>query len=150
MWTARILAVLLPIASITGCAVNDEGFSLPTGDAERGHAAFIEFRCFDCHEVHQVDLPKSDKSDQVLVKLGGEVTREKSYADVVTGIINPSHRLAAGYAVSEVSENGRSRMTVYNDVMTVTQLIDIVTFLQEHYALRPYEPTTYPEYPLMP
>jgi hypothetical protein len=37
-------------------------------------------------------------------------------------------------------------MTVYNDVMTVTQLINLVTFLQEHYELRPYQPTTYPEY----
>ena len=37
-------------------------------------------------------------------------------------------------------------MTVYNDVMTVSQLIDIVTFLQSHYELRPYEPTPYPDY----
>jgi hypothetical protein len=41
-------------------------------------------------------------------------------------------------------------MTVYNDVMTVTQLTDIVTFLQEHYKVRPYEPTQYPEYIYMP
>jgi len=41
-------------------------------------------------------------------------------------------------------------MTVYNDVMTVAQLIDIVTFLEEHYELRPYEPTRYPEYIYMP
>jgi hypothetical protein len=37
-------------------------------------------------------------------------------------------------------------MTVYNDVMTVSQLIDIVAFLQAHYELRPYEPTPYPDY----
>jgi hypothetical protein len=150
MGTARILAMLYAIASVAGCAVEDKGFSLPPGDAERGRAAFISFRCFDCHEVHQVDLPKSDKSDQVLVKLGGEVTREKSYVDLVTGVINPSHRLAAGYVASEISDDGKSRMTVYNDVMTVAQLIDIVTFLQEHYELRPYEPTSYPDYTLMP
>jgi hypothetical protein len=82
--------------------------------------------------------------------LGGEVERPKSYADLVTGIINPSHRLAAGYAASMVAIDGKSRMTVYNDVMTVTQLTDIVTFLQEHYELRAYEPTSYPEYPLTP
>jgi hypothetical protein len=37
-------------------------------------------------------------------------------------------------------------MTVYNDVMTVSQLADIVAFLQAHYELQPYEPTSYPDF----
>lgn len=31
--------------------------------------------------------------------------------------------------------NGESRMPVYNEVMTVQELVDIVTFLQEHYEV---------------
>jgi hypothetical protein len=34
--------------------------------------------------------------------------------------------------------------------MTVVELIDIVTFLEQRYELRPYEPTIYPEYPPLP
>jgi hypothetical protein len=150
MPATRTFVVLITVAVFAGCASQDQGFTLPAGNAEQGQAAFVKFRCFDCHEVHGVDLPPGEASNQVIVKLGGEVNREKSYAELVTGIINPSHRLASGYDASLVSEEGKSRMTVYNDVMTVTQLIDIVAFLQEHYELRPYEPTAYPEYTYTP
>jgi hypothetical protein len=150
MHFARPATVFLFAACLYGCAPKNEGFTLPAGDAEQGQAAFVKFRCFDCHEVHGVDLPPAEEPNQVIVKLGGEVSREKSYEDLVTGIINPSHRLAAGYDETNVSLDGKSRMTVYNDVMTVRQLIDLVTFLQEHYELRPYEPTTYPDYPPAP
>ena len=37
-------------------------------------------------------------------------------------------------------------MTNYNDVMTVTQLADLVAFLQSHYELKDYEPTPYGPY----
>jgi hypothetical protein len=150
MSATRTAAVLMTVAFVAGCASNEEGFTLPVGNAEQGRAAFVKFRCFDCHQVQGVDLPPSEEPNQVIVKLGGEVSREKSYADLVTSIINPSHRLASGYDASLVSQDGKSRMTVYNDVMTVTELIDIVTFLQEHYELRPYEPTPYPEYTYLP
>jgi hypothetical protein len=139
--------MLLPIAFLAGCASKDEGFTLPAGDAERGRTAFVGFRCFDCHDVHDVELPPRAESGKVIVKLGGEVTRVKTYGDLVTGIINPSHRLAKGYTPSESAQDGKSPMKVYNEVMTVAQLIDIASFLQQHYTLRPYEPTTYPIYP---
>jgi hypothetical protein len=139
----RLLAITLLIAWLAGCAARDGGFTLPPGQAERGQAAFVKFRCFDCHQVAGVTLPPSEESNQVIVKLGGEVTFKKTYADLVTGIINPSHRLAAGYDPKLVSQDGKSRMTVYNDVMTVAELIDIVAFLEAHYELRPYEPTIY-------
>ena len=150
MSISRFISIALPIACLAGCASKDGGFTLPAGDGERGQAAFVAFRCFDCHQVEGVSLPPSEEPNQVIVKLGGEVSREKSYADLVTGIINPSHRLATGYDPNLVAQDGKSRMTVYNDVMTVSQLIDIVTFLQQHYELRIHEPTSYPEYPLMP
>ncbi len=149
MSVARIVALLLSIACLAGCATEGGGFTLPAGNAERGKQAFLKFRCFDCHQVHGVDLPTAEEPDQVIVKLGGEVSQEKPYADLVTGIINPSHRLAAGYDPNLVAHDGKSRMTVYNDVMTVSQLIDVVAFLQEHYKLMPYEPTIYPDYLLM-
>jgi hypothetical protein len=123
---------MLPMLLVAGCGPGGDGFTLPPGDAERGQEAFLAFRCYDCHHIPGVDLPPAEEPDQVIVRLGGEVDRPKSYADLVTGIINPSHRLATGYAASMVADDGESRMTVYNDVMTVRQLTDIVTFLQDH------------------
>jgi hypothetical protein len=146
MATAQIGAKLCLIVCLVGCAGEDKRFTLPAGDAERGQAAFIKFRCFDCHLVHGVSLPPGEELGQVMVKLGGQVDRLRDYGDLVTAIINPSHRLAKGYTESMVADEGKSRMTVYNDVMTVSQLIDIVTFLQSHYELRPYKPTQYPDY----
>jgi hypothetical protein len=74
-----------------------------------------------------------------MVTLGGEVTRVKTYGELVTSIINPSHRLARGYPTEEVSAAGESLMALayLNDVMTVQQLIDLVAFLQARYEVRP-------------
>jgi hypothetical protein len=146
MAATRFWIVIYLTIPLLGCAYGDGEFTLPPGDAQRGQDAFIKFRCFDCHRLQGVDLPPGEEPSQVLVNLGGEVDRPRTYGDLVTAIINPSHRLAKDYSTELVTRNGKSRMTVYNDVMTVTQLIDIVTFLQSHYQLRPYEPTPYPNY----
>jgi hypothetical protein len=146
MSALRLCTKLSLVLFFLGCAAKEKEFTLPPGDAERGHTAFVAFRCFDCHVVDGVDLPPGEEQGQVMVKLGGEVDRLRDYGDLVTAIVNPSHRLAKGYTPNFVSDEGKSRMTVYNDVMTVSQLIDIVAFLQAHYELRPYEPTPYSDY----
>jgi hypothetical protein len=146
MSETRTIATLLTFAMLVGCASRDEGFTLPPGDAQRGRDAFVAFRCYDCHDVYKVELPPRAKSAATIITLGGDVARVKSYGDLVTGIINPSHRLATAYTPPTSSDGGQSPMKVYNDVMTVSQLVDIVTFLQQHYELLPYEPTTYPIY----
>lgn len=146
MTVLRGFLMLVPIACVAGCGQPDTGFTLPKGDAARGEAAFVSYRCYDCHVVDGVQFPPGEEPNQVMVKLGGEVERVQSYGELVTSVINPSHRLAQGYAAGMVAQDGKSKMTVYNDVMTVTQLTDIVAFLQAHYKLKPYEPTAYPEY----
>lgn len=133
-------------ALFTGCSASYEGFTLPPGDADRGKEAFIHFRCYDCHTIAGVELPAGEERGQAIVELGGEVPRLRTYDDLVTAIINPSHRLAQGYSESLVALDGKSKMTVYNDVMTVSQLTDLVTFLQAKYKLWTPPPTSYPHY----
>jgi len=145
-WLVLAVAAGALVAALVGCSGKYEGFTLPPGDAARGQAAFVAFRCYDCHRVSGVELLVGEEPDQVIVELGGKVARVRTYDDLVTAIINPSHRLAQGYSTSLVAQDGKSRMTVYNDAMTVAQLIDLVTFLQGHYELRVPEPTTYPHY----
>ena len=43
---------------------------------------------------------------------------------------------------------GKSKMKIFNDEMTVTELIDLVTFLQPNYTLVPYQHTKYQYYPI--
>jgi mono/diheme cytochrome c family protein len=132
---------------LTGCSEQRaDKFTLPKGDADRGKEVFLHFRCYDCHRVRGVDLPLGEEPGQVQVELGRREAQPHEYGDLVMAIINPSHRLAKGYTPILVSTDGKSRMTVYNDVMTVSQLIDVVAFLQSHYEIRPHEQSQYPDY----
>ena len=141
----RLFAAFVLLGSLVGCGASNTAFTLPAGDAERGRADFVRFRCHDCHSVKGVDLPPGEEPNQVVVELG-LVDRPRNYSELVTAIINPSHRLAKGYTTDLVSREGKSRMPVYNDVMTVSQLSDLVAFLQAHSEVRPHEVTTYPDY----
>ena len=134
---------------LVGCGggpKSGKGFTLPDGDAAQGQAVFVELQCHECHSVAGVQLPALDEPAETTVRLGGEVARISTYGELVTSIINPSHKLAAGYKREQVSDEGESKMTNYNDVMTVTELTDLVAFLQSHYELKPYDPPEYPVY----
>ena len=145
----RLLTLFLVLAAV-GCGTDPQsprGFSLPVGDVARGEATFAALECQACHRMEGLDFPPATVRSELEVPLGGETPRVKTYGELVTSIINPSHRLVQGMPREEVSDQGVSRMTVYNDVMTVTQLIDLVAFLESHYELRPYDATDYPMLP---
>jgi L-cysteine S-thiosulfotransferase len=135
------------LALLAGCETSPQsgkGFTLPEGDVVRGEAAFVALQCHACHSVSGVELPEREPELDRPVALGGEVTRISTYGELVASIINPSHKLARGYPQETIAENGESKMTNYNEVMTVQQLTDLVAFLQSHYTLAPQVPTDYP------
>lgn len=113
--------------------MSQQGFRLPEGDAEAGREAFIYMQCHQCHTIEGLQLPPIPDKDPPYVELGGKVTKIKTYGELLTAIIYPSHRLADGYPEDLVSEDGESRMYIYNEHMTVQELIDIVMFLQPEY-----------------
>jgi mono/diheme cytochrome c family protein len=134
---ARRLAVLFLITlfALIGCdrdPMSERGFSLPQGDAQSGRETFLYMQCNQCHTIDGEVLPAMP-GPEPYVELGGTVTRVKSYGELVTAIINPSHKLADGYAKDLVAADGESKMYVYNRHMTVQELIDLVAFLQPHY-----------------
>jgi sulfur-oxidizing protein SoxX len=144
--------VVLAAAAFAGCNTglkSGRGFSLPEGDVQRGKVVFVEFQCNACHTAPGIDQLASEDENRISVALGGEVEHLQTYGQLVTSIINPSHRLAKGYPDELIEEHDQSRMKNYNDVMTVSQLIDLVDFLQSEYTLKPYEPTTYEVYPYL-
>jgi len=140
MKIASTLTLLLTaMALLTGCdrdPMSEKGFSLPEGNAMAGRETFLYMQCTQCHTIEDESLPLVPGYEPY-VELGGPVTRVKTYGELVTAIINPSHKLADGYAEEQVAEgeDGESRMYVYNGYMTVQELIDLVAYLQPHYEV---------------
>ena len=135
-----LTAIFALIALVAGCSPDPTsaiGFKLPDGDATEGRAVFLYMQCNQCHTVDGLKLPAVPDAAPPYVELGGRVTHVKTYGQLVTSIINPSHELASGYAADLVSVNGESNMYIYNRHMTVQELIDLVAFLQSHYDVVP-------------
>ena len=142
------LIVIGLVLLISGC-VNEKsarGFRLPDGDPVQGQQNFLALGCHGCHQVEGADLPDPLTVGPVRVKLGGQTTLLRTYGELVTSVINPSHRIAPGLPITEVTDGaGDSVMRNYNDVMTVQQLVDVVAFLQPLYEVVPPE-YVYPVY----
>ncbi|MGB5354695.1 MAG: c-type cytochrome [Woeseia sp.] len=128
------LGVLLVLPVVIGCNPNSPEFVLPEGDARNGQALFVSFSCTSCHTVRDLELPQPEFEGPVKIPLGGGVSKLKSYSELVTSIVNPSHKLYERRRAEDVSQDGESLMAVYNDRMTVTELIDIVAFLETRYT----------------
>jgi len=144
----RPLAMALALMLAVSCSEpQSRGFSLPDGDADRGLEVFTEFGCPSCHIVPGYDGLRDGGEAELDLVLGGEVNQQKSYGELVTSVINPSHRLSLNYPLSEIStEDGASRMVTVNEALTVADLIDLVAFLEDQYTVIPYHPSTYPPY----
>ena len=142
---------LLALPLILGCMPgpkSGQGFTLPDGDAEQGKKTFTQLQCQACHTVKGIEFEAvAAAEDQRMIPLGGDTTYVRTYGSLVTSIINPSHRFALGHNQDEIkTPEGESKMRRYNDEMTVTQLTDLVAFLQGQYTVQPYQPTPYMPY----
>ncbi len=135
-----VLALLLvSLVAVSGCdqqaRMSEKGFRLPDGDPEAGREAFLYMQCHQCHTIKGEQLAGIPGQPPPYVELGGSVTQVRTYGQLITSIINPSHKLATGYAKQVVSEDGVSRMYIYNEYMTVQELVDLVMFLQPYYKV---------------
>ena len=145
-----ILGALFAALLTGGCDMSPEsgwGFTLPEGDPEAGERTFVELRCHDCHTIRDYDTIQQSENPRFSIPLGGKVNRISTYGELVTSIINPSHRISRRYAGEASGKEEGSPMRVYNDIMTIKQLSDLVMFLQDQYELIPYNRTNYRMYP---
>lgn len=123
---------------IVSCAPKENspaGFILPPGDAMTGQTTFAALGCINCHKVDGVSFTANDAiQPDLIVPLGGEQPRVKTYGQLVTAIIHPNAAILRDDD-RYMDENGASLMPDYTQQMTVRQMTDIVTFLQEHYDI---------------
>jgi len=141
----KTLFLLIPLIAF-GCEPGPKsphGFRLPDGDVAAGQVAFEELQCHRCHTVMGTELAPLEEERTLDVQLGGKVLRVRSYGELVTALVLPSHEVAKGYAPEVVAPGGVSLMADSNETMTVQQLIEMVAFLQsryEKYLPEDYEP----------
>ena len=77
--------------------MSERGFRLPDGDPQSGREVFLYLQCNQCHTIKSEELPIVPGTEPY-VELGGVVTHVKTYGELVTAIVNPSHKLADGFS----------------------------------------------------
>ena len=141
----KCIALLPCLAAIAACTPESPfGFRLPDGDADAGRQAFVDLGCNACHEVAGVPIESAEGITHV--RLGGKTTHLKTHGELVTSIINPSHKIAPQHRGAVL--DGESVMTYLylNQVMTVQELVDLVAFLQPTYEVVAPPPVKWPVY----
>jgi sulfur-oxidizing protein SoxX len=132
---------------LTSCNEEERGFALPEGDIAQGKAAYSRLSCTECHSI--AEIAWKGGPDNLNIQLGGEIPSKKTYGELVTSVINPSHKIALPSTQNNdtpTTNAGGSKMKNYNYVMTVQELIDLVAFLQSEYKISIPHRYSYPYY----
>ncbi len=135
-----LAAAALAFASCEPSAKSGRGLTLPEGDIAQGQAIFVKLGCIQCHTVKDVYLPSYDGEATFMLDLGGEVLKVKTYGDLVTSIINPSHVISKEYLGRLPESPGtlpESPMPDFTREMTVAEMVALVAFLHSRYVLKP-------------
>jgi len=151
MKVSLIVLIVFSALIVSSCdsgVSSPRGFSLPEGNVESGEQIFVKYQCLSCHTLEGFDPSGIEQSIEKPVSLGGARRQTTTYAELVTSIIHPSHKLARGLLKDITDESGKSKMRIYNDIMTVKELTDLVVFLETKYTIEPYYHTPYAHYPL--
>lgn len=112
-------------------------FPVEWGSIAEGQATFVDLECHQCHTVNGVALAPYVGESPVMLELGGTIVYAKTYADLVTSIINPNHVVSDKYLSTLPRDARRGAATImpFQDHMTVSQLVDLVMFLNSRYVL---------------
>ena len=108
----------------------DWRFTLPKGDAVKGHAVFVKYECYYCHEVRGENFAFAGVDYGPELSQMGPLHPLEYFAE---SILNPNAVTSKQY----LDAAGKSTMPSYNEKMTLQELIDISSYLA---SLKP--PTT--------
>ncbi|MDH3691953.1 MAG: cytochrome c [Gammaproteobacteria bacterium] len=136
---------------LAGCATHPDyatqfRFPIEWGSIAEGQRAFVALECHQCHAVNGVALPIYEGESPLTIELGGNIVYAKTYADLVTSIINPDHAISEEYLrrLPRDARRDAASLMPLKDQMTVAQLIDLVMFLNSRYVLlEGYDETYY-------
>ncbi len=133
---SHLLTALLAVFSL--CATSAEELRLPLGDAEAGRQAFVDLRCIHCHAVEGAAIDHIELGSRLDLKLAVAKPRfVRSSNGLLTAITNPRHVVQEQYRqLLDPAQTAEAEpfMLDLTRSMTVRQLIDLLTFLDERYA----------------
>jgi len=107
----------------------------PEGSAIAGQTLFIDKGCYQCHHAGDVELPVGEFSELLIIPLGTSEHAAWSRDDHARAIMNPDHTISEEYrkAMTILGERLKaesSPMPNYADLLTVGDLVHLVTFLE--------------------
>ncbi len=132
---------LMPLLAATLAACQQEQpaqvYLPPSGDAERGKQAFVEYKCYNCHSIPGVELPQREAEPPMVLALGVRMHRVRSYGDLLSAVLFPDHTVSPKFqgALKAAGEDPESaEMPDFTERMTVAELIDLAEFLDDQYS----------------
>lgn len=108
---------------------------LPAGDPEAGKRAFAEHLCFSCHRVS--DDPDYNTMPPLAQGPDLASSSHKDPGYLATAIVAPNHSITRDHKNLENADpedfadaEGDSIMPDFNEVLTVRELIDLLSYLR--------------------
>ena len=139
-----LVVLILGVLLFSQCNQQGQGFALPEGNLKQGKITFQKYYCNDCHQIADIAWTGTELEENLA--LGGEVSKIKTYGELVTSVIHPSHKISTKFKKQLEENNRKLQMTSYNEVMSVQELVDLVTFLQSEYDVTVPDYEFYPYY----
>ena len=133
----KTLAWMTLLAGLSFAPTFAEELRLPAGSPEEGLRAFVALRCVHCHRVTGAPIQDPELAKRLDLTLGAEARFVRSYPDLITAITNPRHVIQKQYSqLLDPTQQVETEpfMLDLSREMTVRQLIDIVSFLDQRYA----------------
>jgi len=103
-------------------------FALPGGDPAKGRQVFVDLECYKCHAVQGESFPASGADAK---NVGPELTgmgAQHPAEYFAESVLAPNAVILDGPGFT--GPDGKSVMPSYADSLSVTQLVDLVAFLQ--------------------
>ena len=109
---------------------------IPPGTATKGKSLFVEKGCYQCQSAGATKLPAVELEPRLVIELGGDLHANWTRDDYAKSVMNPNHLVSEDYKIAMIrlgdhfkAEN--SPMPQFTEVLTVADLIDLTTFLDE-------------------
>jgi mono/diheme cytochrome c family protein len=110
-------------------------FLLPPGDSAEGRRVFVAMECFTCHRVASEEFPAPVEHGSGPDLTGVGVEHPPEY--LAESIVNPNRVIVLGPGYT--GWDSLSKMPSYAERLTVSQLADVVAYLQ---SLKPTDAPT--------
>ncbi len=127
-------ALLLVVLSASNWLIADESNVIPEGKIAAGKTLFVDKGCYQCHSAGEISFPQSELSQDLFIELGADKHKGWSRDTFAKSILNPNHTVSEEYrkvmiTLGDKLKAENSPMPGFNDILTVSDLIHLTTFL---------------------